>query len=259
MLISKTIDSALRKLAVLTAQDEASPADHELGLDTLNRIIDSYNNDNLLITYIEDIKIQAPYTTNECESADPEDFTVRKWNNTLTIGACQDVNIPAPIDIESLFWRQGGETDFKSIPMTLNQWSDIVTKGNETIPRRHYIQKTDNNNIKIYFDYIPQEGLELHLLAKMPYTGKNSVGNEFLPTDDINWNYGFEKMLMYRLAIELAPDFEVIPSQVVIALAQEAEDGVVRKNYQPLTLDSDISLRGNVLFSGSGQYSRGRG
>lgn len=241
MLITNTIDDALVEIGVKNPIDEATPQDHEFGLRTLNRIIDSYNTQNLLITYLEDIALEAPYTTNECESADPDDFTVRQWNNTVTVGHCQNINMEAPIDIQGLFWRQDS-TDYKSTMMTYNQWSDITTKNNTSIPGRHYIQRIDNNNIKIYFDYIPQEDLELHLLAKRPYTGKNSVGNEYIPTDDINWNFGFEKMLMKRLAVELAPSYEITPSQILIASAQEAEANVKRNNSQPMTLDSDVSL-----------------
>lgn len=240
MLISKTISAALIELGVINPIDEATPQDHAYGLDTLNRIIDSYNTQNLLVTYLEDIELEAPYTLNECEVT-PEELTVRQWKASVTIGHCQEINMEAPMEILDLFWSQD-ETDYKSTTMTYNQWASITTKSNTGIPRRHYIQKMDNNNIKIYFDYIPQEGLKLHIMAKRPYTGKNSVGNEYLPTDDINWNFGFEKMLMKRLAIELCPSYEVAPSQVLIAAAQEAEMHVKRNNSQPMTLESDVSL-----------------
>lgn len=250
MLISKTIDSALRKISVLSGSDEASPADHILGLDTLNRIIDSYNTQNLLITHIEDIELQAPFTANECESADPEDFTERLWKSSVTIGHCQEINMEAPVDIQGLFWRQNG-TDYQSTEMSMNEWAGIDYKETTSIPYRHYIQRIDNNNIKIYFDVIPQEGLLLHLQAKMPYTGKNSTGNDYCPTDDINWNFGFEKMLMYRLAIELSPDFEVPLSPIITALAQDAESNVKTHNYQPRTLKSDSTLSKGRRRSGS--------
>lgn len=239
MLISKTIDSALRKIGVLTAQDEASPADHQLGLDTLNRIIDSYNTESLIVTYLQDIPLSAPLTG---------------WESTLEIGHSLVIDMVAPAHIEGLFWTQGG-TSYKSDIMSYNQWADITTKDNVKIPRRHYIQRMDNNSIKIYFDAIPQDGLVLHLQAKMPYTGVNGVGNKYLPTDDINWTFGFEKMLMYRLAIELAPDFEVTPSQIVIGIATESEAKVKAYNYQPLTLDSDVSLNRSVLYGR--RYNKG--
>lgn len=233
MLISKTIDSALRKIGVLTAQDEASPADHQLGLDTLNRIIDSYNTENLIVTYLQDVPLNEP---------------TAGWTASITIGIGQQIDTSAPVQIEGLFWREGG-TDYKSDVMAYNQWSDITTKSNIKIPRRHYIQRMDEDNIKIYFDAIPQNGLVLHSLAKMPYTGVNGVGKEYLPTDDINWTTGFEKMLMYRLAVELAPDFEVATSPIIASIAMDAETKLKAFNYQPITLDTDVSLSRSVLYS----------
>lgn len=229
MLISKTIDAALRKIGVLTAQDEASPADHQLGLETLNRIIDSYNTQGLTITYLEDI----PYTVNS-------------WGSSITIGIGLEIDEAAPVQIEDLYWTDGAST-YKSITMSYNQYADTITKNDVGIPHRHYVQRMNDNSIKIYFDYIPQDGLVLHLMAKRPYTGVNGEGNEYLPTDDIKWNFGFEKMLMYRLAVELSPDFEVPLSQVVVGLAQEAEKNVFEHNYQPITLDSDIMTRRRII------------
>jgi len=231
MLISKTINSALRKIGVLTAQDEASPSDSQLGLDTLNRIIDSYNTENLIVTYLQDVLIAQP--TNG-------------WTSTITIGTGQQIDTSAPVQIEGLYWREGG-TDYKSEIMSPSQWQMILTKGNIKIPTRHYIQRADENYIKINFDSIPQAGLTLHLLAKMPYTGVNGVGKEYLPTDDINWTTGFEKMLMYRLAVELAPDFEVQVSQIVTSLAMDSEMKLKAYNYQPMTLESDVSLTRSVI------------
>jgi len=248
MLISKTIDDALVEIGVNDPSDEATPQDHEFGLRSLNRIVDLFNTQNLLITYSEDMEFLAPYTTNECESADPDDFTVRLWNSSVTIGHCQDINQAAPMDIQGLFWRQDG-TDYQSKPMTLDEWASISFKEVEGIPTRHYIQRIDNNNVKIFFDMIPQSILKLHIQAKMPYTGKNSVGNEFIPTDDINWGYGFEKMLMKRLAVELAPSYGVEASAIVISSAIEAENYVKSYNYQPRTLSKTSTFGRNRFVS----------
>ena len=108
MLISKTIDGALRKIGVLTAQDEASPADHQLGLDTLNRIIDAYNAENLVVTHLQDIQLSAPTSG---------------WSSSITIGPSLDIDMVAPSQIDGLFWSQGG-TSYKSDVMSYSQWVD---------------------------------------------------------------------------------------------------------------------------------------
>jgi diaminopimelate epimerase len=73
-------------------------------------------------------------------------------------------------------------------------------------------------------------------MAKKPYTGVNGNGNEYLVTDNIEWNYGFEKMLMLRLAVELCQSYEIQPSQILVSKMQEAEANVKTHNYQPSTL-----------------------
>ena len=258
MLISQTIDDALVMIGVKNPIDEATPQDHEYGLRTLNRIIDSYNTQNLIITYLQDIAYQEPTVNNECETADPNDLVARKWNASVTIGHCQEINDEAPVKIESLFWRQSG-TDYISKEMNSNQWAAIGWKTAEGIPLSHYVQRMDNNNIKIYFDLVPMPGLELHLLAIKPYTGKNSTGNEYLPTDDINWTFGFEKMLMYRLALELCPSYSVEVPMAVATMAKDAEDWVKTHNYRPLTLKADSTLsrfgrRGNSSRSNRARF-----
>lgn len=257
MLISNTIDDALVMIGVKNPIDEASPQDHEYGLRTLNRIIDSYNTQNLLITYLEDIAYEMPTVNSECETADPDELIERKWKSSIEIGYCKDLNSQAPVNIQGLFWRQDG-TDYFSKAMASNQWSGIAFKQTQGIPRSHYIQRADDNSLKLYFDLIPQDNLELHLMAKMPYTGKNCSGNEYLPTDDINWGYGFEKMLMYRLAVELCPSYSISASDDLKAVAGKAESDVKSFNYSPMVLKSDVTLRANGRRGNISRLNRAR-
>lgn len=241
MLITNTINDALVEIGVINPINEATPEDHEYGLRTLNRIIDSYNTQNLLITYLEDITYEMPTVNNECETTDPDDLVARAWTSVIEIGHCKQINSQAPVDIQGLFWRQGG-ADYDSIAMTFNEWKAIGWKEASTIPSRHYVQRADGNNIKIHFDRLPLDGLELHLMAKMPYTGKNSIGNEYLPTDDIQWNFGFEKTLMLRLAVELCSSYGIEPAPSLTGRAMEAENYLKAHNYQPRTLRTGVGF-----------------
>ena len=160
----------------------------------------------------------------------------------VDIGVGEEWDSTAPVDIHGLYWRQGA-TDYPSMQMTINQWESIPVKETEAIPAYHYIQKMDENKMRIYFDRIPIFGLELHILAKMPYTGVNGEGDDYIPTDDIKWTRGFEPMLVLRLAISLCPSYSVSPSQDLIFRAQEAEDNLKSSNYTPRTLRSTLQGR----------------
>lgn len=270
MLISTTINDALIEIGVLNPIEEATPQDHSYGLRTLNRIIDSYNTQNLTITYLKDIAYEMPFLDKNDENwvneqpenwvnEQPEDWRTnntspKEWRQCTTIGKTGEeiIDEVAPVSIQGLFWRQNG-TDYHSKDMSVGDWSSIGWKTSEGIPSRHYVQRMDNNSIKICFDMIPLYGLEMHLLAKMPWSGKNSEGGDFIPTDDINWGYGFEKMLMLRLAIELCPSYDVEPTQALISKAVEAENYLKTKNYVPRTLKRDSSLG---RWGRKGSYSR---
>lgn len=227
MLILDTVSDALVTLGVMNPIDEAAPQDHEFGLKTLNRVISLYNIQGLTITYTEELTISEP---------------TAGWKNTMIIGSGEAIDITPPIEIEGAFFRISG-VDYPMNPITLDTISRIAYKSNTNYPTKYFWQKLQNNNIEIRFNYIPSANLELHLYAKMPYIGTASDGTSYKSTDDISWSYGFEKMLMLRLAIELAPSYGVDPSQALVALASEAENIVKAANYKPKTLQSNFGRR----------------
>ena len=254
MLISQTINDALVELAVINPIEEASPQDHKYGLRTLNRIIDSYNIQNLTIPHIQDITFTNEYDAQVMFGEDqvlhggafvihavPAEEHILFDKPYVDIGKGEEWDTTAPIDIQGLYWRQGN-TDYPSTEMTVNQWQSIAVKDTESIPSYHYIQKMDENKVRIYFDRVPIFGLDLHILAKMPYTGVNGEGDNYVPTDNIEWTRGYEKMLMLRLAVEMAHSYSVQPGQDLIARAQDAESVLKTSNYTAKTLKT--TLRG---------------
>ena len=235
MLISRTVADALIEIGVVNPIDEATPQDSAFALRTLNRIIDSYNTQDLIVTYLQDITLPSPLS----------------WTNGVTIGNGKDIDYPAPLEPESVFFRQGS-TDYNLKKMTADRWANFNYKFAISIPNEYYIQKTDDNDLKIYFDCIPQGDMILHMMAKNPLVG--STGNDYLLTDDITWNYGFEKMLMLRLATELCSSYEIQPSQLLVGKMQEAENHFKTHNYQPRTLKTSNRFKRSYGRASRGLY-----
>lgn len=223
--ISRTIDDALIELGVLNPVDEASPQDHEFALRKLNMIIDSLNTQNLTISHLEDKKY--------------EDQVMKGY---IDIGIGKEWDTPAPTDIQGLFWSLDGETDYKSTPISVDKWSSIRTKNTHGIPVYHYVSRDNEDNVRIYFNRIPIGNLKLHILAKTAYTGSGENG-AYTPTDDINWSRGYEKMLTYRLAMELATTYGVQPPAMLGNLADEAMNNLKTYNYKPRTLKTTLRNR----------------
>lgn len=236
-LITQTINDALVEIGVLNPIDEASPQDHSFALRKLNMIIDSYNTQNLTIPHIQDI----PHIVEDVPQIIKTPY--------IDIGTGETWDMVAPVDIQALFWRQDGKTDYHSEGMSIDQWTAIRTKNIQAIPTKHYIQKKDNNSIRIYFNCIPIGGLTLHLMAKKPYEGVNGQGKEYIPTDNIEWGRGFEKMLTYRLAIELASSYQVEITPVLLSLASEAENNLKTSNFQNRTLKTTIKNRNKKRYT----------
>ena len=223
MLISKTINGALRLIGVLAAGEEASPEEHKDGLETLNSLIDSFNTQQLLVSYTQE-KVYTP--------------PVGGWKSMVTIGnGIQfDYNETAPIDIYGMWLRDAAGMDYPVRPMTMESWIGMVNKSIVARPSMYIAQFGPDTSVEIQFNTIPYATDEMHIMARMPFKGG------YLPTDDINWDYGFERMLRYNLAVELAPEYGVMPSQLVLANAQTSIEDIKQNNYRPLANEVDRAL-----------------
>lgn len=230
MLIKKTIDGALRLIGVLAAGEEASADEHADGLERLNGLIDSFNTHSLLVSYISHNVYPAP---------------IVGWKSKINfgIGPSFDFDGVAPIRITSAFFRDGGGIDS---PITLNsieQWSGISNKSVLATPSNYFVQYGPDKNMEIQFDSIPLNTDVLHLMCRMPFVAASGT---YLPTDDINWDYGFERMLRYNLAVELASEYGQQIPQAVAILAQKSLSDIKQSNYQPIALEVDGGLTGGT-------------
>lgn len=225
--ISTLINDALIDLNVINAIDEANPEDHSYALRTLNRIVSLYNTQNLLSSFTQNIKFLEPSGG---------------WTSPIFIGEGEQYPGRAPSSIDTAFFSQEA-TDYPLRRMSNDQWSDIGFKQIRAIPRRFYPQRMGENKMKIYFDVIPMDGLQLHLLCKLPFNN----GVDFVSTDEIEFEYGVEKLLQNRLSLELCTTYETEEKiiQQLAAKVQEGEKEIKKANFQPLTMRANKTLSKN--------------
>jgi len=234
--ISILIDDALREINVISATDEASPQDHAFALRKLNRIIGLYNTQHLLNAFIQDINFLEPPTG---------------WTSPIHIGPGHQFPGVAPTHIEGAFFRLSG-VDHELKAMTSDQWRGISYKEAAGIPTRYYEQNMGENASKIYFDCLPISGMELHLLCKLPING----GVDFNTTDNITFEYGMEKLLIDRLALELCGAYEIGAGEInLLALKVEESVASIKSfNYEPSILKSSITLSGRKRVKNRARY-----
>jgi len=256
MLIKVLVDEALKELGVLAPEEEGSAAEHKDGLRVFNRLVDSLNSQDLMITHVQKREYTAPFVVNPCET-DGTNTTIA-WKNKVSIGKCKDYNEVAPLEILEAFIRDSGGTDHVLSNATLTEISQVATKSVVARPSKMYSQNTEKA-MDIYFTTIPEAGDTLHVYAKMPFTGSTALDDDYTIESDINWDYGYENLLTLNLAVTLAPRYNVQISNVLAILAQKSIDDIKSKNYVPLQLSRDESLSfvgygSNSLITGMRQF-----
>ena len=237
MLIKSTITDALMSLGVVTMGEELTPEEHLQGLKVLNGMIDSYNSQSLLIAHTVNLNLNAPQTLNPCTVPDNLN-TIRKWKTTVTIGDCEDYNIIAPthISVIATVNKEGKSTILKRITI------EEALNPSLTPPDGVWVEIGDKKST-LTFNGIIAETDTLTLICKLPYRGTLEDGS-YSNWDDVNWDYGVERMLRLNLAVELSSYYGVNPPQTIMFQAQESLQTLKDKAFLLKPLSLDRSLKG---------------
>ena len=169
---------------------------------------------------------------------------------SYTIGPSGNFNTVRPSDVSSAYISVGG-TDYPLNQINSEQYSQIVDKNILGIPEFFYYQ--NNTPLGTIFMYpIGASGYTLTLITREQDAAFVDLTTEYdLPE-------GYEEMLVYNLALRLAPEYEKpVPAEVkTTALASKlAFESFVRRNDYP-TSNIDIgtdALQGNIY---NGWYTR---
>ena len=193
----RIIKRALQQSGVLTKNESPSGDEASDALDTLNNLVSSWSNDNLLI-YAR-LSESFPYVGGKA---------------SYTIGEGGDFNTPRPLQILSAFTRIGS-IDYKMSIINGIAYDGITQKDiSSSIPEVIFY---DGNNplgtITIYPE--PTTGT-LHIR-----TEKELASFTTLDTD-LDLPPGWERALIYNLALELGPEYGQPVNQVVYEIASDA-------------------------------------
>lgn len=191
------ITKALQKNGVLTKGETPSGDEASDALDALNALISSWTNDSLLIY-----------------GRLSESFPLVGGQAAYTIGTGGDFNTARPTQILSAFTRIG------NIDYDIDIISDIeydgITQKNiqSSIPEvMFYNGNSPLGTITIY--PVPTGGT-LHIRTEKELT-------EFTTLDtDIEFPPGWERALIYNLAVELAPEYGQPVTEAIYTIAMDA-------------------------------------
>lgn len=169
---------------------------------------------------------------------------------SYSIGPSGDFNTTRPDDISSAYVTVG-TTDYPLNQINSQQYTEIVAKNIQGIPDSFYYQ----NNTPLGRIFLYPNGVSGYTLTLI--TREQDATFVDLTTD-YNLPEGYEEMLVYNLALRLAPEYEKpVPAEVkTTALASKlAFESFVRRNDYP-TSNIDIgtdAIQGNIY---NGWYTR---
>jgi len=128
-------------------------------------------------------------------------------------GDC-DIQVPVEIITATRKDTDGNETPLT--PITLEQYESLSRKNSTGTPGKFYYEKRTDVG-KLYLDYIPSDITDvIDIVYRQPLELLTSN------TDDFDIEDFWYRALKWNLAVEIAPEYGVTPSQLVLAKAAES-------------------------------------
>lgn len=221
------INKACRKLHVLGRGQTLSADQVSNALETLNDMLGT-------------LSMDSDYIFNNVRESFPLNGAT-----SYTIGSGGDFNTTRPVVINAMFVRIGS-TDYTLSQINVPDYADIGFKAIQGIPEAFYYE--NNTPLSRIFLYpVPVSG-DVHIYSLKALT-------EFADlTTDYSLPEGAVEMLVYNLAVRLAPEYEMdVPVAVGRMAKQTLENMQVynkRHNYPTSQLNvTGRGGRGNI-FSG---------
>lgn len=220
------IKKSMQKVGILTKGETPSDDEANDALDSLNALLSSWANDSLVI-----------YARTW------ETFNLVGGTSTYTIGSGGTFNTVRPIDIISSYLRSG-TIDYNIAMITDEAYNSITLKSVQGLPEfLNFDNAYPLANIRLY--PIPAAAYSLFLLSEKPITAIST-----LDTDIILPN-GFERAIVYNLALELAPEYQQQPDASIVKIAGDSLGLIRTAAAKVRTMDAyPIGMNSGNIYNG---------
>lgn len=219
------IRASLDKLLVLGTQDTLADADMQTGLDALNGLLDSWWTQSLAVYTIQQQTF--PLTANV---------------GTYTIGPAQTWNTTRPVRVVNSFVRYQ-QVDYPVRPIDRAQYDTIPYKQVGGIPLvLFYDREFPTGTITLY--PIPPVAMDIYLSTYQ------QIQSFAAYTDPINLPPGYQRALVWNLAVELSDSFGRQVSPNMQRQADLSLGNLKRLNRQDVMMKFDFAiLANNVAYN----------
>lgn len=214
---STIVTTALRKLGVLSAGQSATSDDLTDGLASLNSMIESWSIDSLNV----------PFQTQVSHTLD--------GSQSYTIGSGGDINTTRPTFIASAFVKVSNINYPMTIIRDRSTWSGIYDRRITGIPEFIYYDAAyPLGTIEVWYVGDSTHTLYLNTRGQLEQFADTTTNIDLAP--------GYERALAFNLAIEIAPDYETEPSQLILKTAQESLTSIKRLNRENPIMSYDQAI-----------------
>lgn len=227
------LKASLRKIEAIATGETPDAAELSESLSAMNMLLDSWSNENLFIY-----------------SKVREEFNFVASQYQYTMGSGGDFSTTRPLTIEQVLVKEPGADPVFETPVeiiTKDEYSQITVKVTETdIPTKVY-PDYGNPLVTLNFWGVPGDSSYKAVIYSAKAlttftTSQYSTSLTFPP--------GYERALVYNLALELAPEFGKVPSADVYRSASESKAAIKRKNIIPKYMGTDPGVRqGQSVFN----------
>jgi len=215
------INRALRLLGVLAEEETPSAAVSQDALTALNQMIDSWNTERLSVFSTQDQVYNWPTSTISRTLGPTGDF----------VG-----NRPILLDDATYFRDPGTNVSFGIKIINQQQYDGIAVKTvTSTYPQVIWLNMT-YPNIEMYVYPVPTRLLEWHFISVEEITQPATL------TTQLTFPPGYLRAFTYNLAMEIAPEFGVEPSQQVQRIAMTSKRNLKRINNPDDIMSMPYSL-----------------
>ncbi len=220
------IKKSLQKIGVLIKNEEPSSDEASDGLFALNGLVDSWGNDPSVIT-----------------SRVLESFPLTSGVSTYTMGIGGAFNTVRPINIVQAYVRLSNIDTPVNI-ISEEAYNSISFKDLSGVPQfLNFNNAYPTENLKLY--PAPASGYTLFLLSEKP-----AIGFATLDTD-VSLPAGWERALVYNLALELAPEYAQQPNASIVDTAQKSLGAIRLSTIRARPMDAypqNLTIRN--IYSG---------
>lgn len=202
------ISSAMSKINKLQAGETPAAEDVDVCIDRLNTLLGSFENENLF-----------NYATQETIATLPANTVSR------TIGSGLQINVPRPVKLLPGCFSRVQDIDYPIEVVTEQEYNDISLKsqiGAVSPSKCFYDGLTTTANV--YFWPYAVTSAEIHIVTPI------SPGTAADQNTVFTFPPGYQRMIENNLAIEIAPDFNIAPSPMLVAMASSSKRLLKRTN-----------------------------